>query len=94
MRWTAPRAELLKAMADRMIEFVQESSRMRAEGKSVIVLKQQQQGIDDSEAMEAFVRTADCPARIHELVYGWQAVVLRGALGKRGSSGGSCMRQQ
>jgi hypothetical protein len=57
-------------MADRMIEFVQESSRMRAEGKSVIVLKQQQQGIDDSEAMEAFVRTAGCPARIHELVYG------------------------
>jgi superfamily II DNA helicase RecQ len=49
-----------------MIDFVQESGRMRAEGKSVIVLKQQQQeqeedqkqAVDDSEAMEAFVRTA------------------------------------
>jgi hypothetical protein len=48
-----------------MIDFVQESGRMRAGGKSVIVLKQQQQqnqdqAIDDSKAMEAFVQTAGC----------------------------------
>jgi superfamily II DNA helicase RecQ len=46
-----------------MIDFVQESGRMRAGGKSVIVLKQQQQqdqGIDDSKAIEAFVRTVGC----------------------------------
>jgi superfamily II DNA/RNA helicase len=46
-----------------MIDFVQESGRMRAGGKSVIVLKQQQQqnqAIDDSEAMEAFVQTVGC----------------------------------
>jgi hypothetical protein len=55
-----------------MIDFVQESGRMRAEGKSVIVLKQQQQeqeedqkqAVDDSEAMEAFVRTAGCRRKV------------------------------
>jgi hypothetical protein len=54
-----------------MIDFVQESGRMRAGGKSVIVLAQPQpqpqpqpqeheQEMDDSEAIEAFVRTAGC----------------------------------
>jgi superfamily II DNA helicase RecQ len=58
-----------------MIDFVQESGRMRAGGKSVIVLKQQQQQqqqeqqqqdqvIDDSEAIEAFVRTTGCRRKI------------------------------
>jgi superfamily II DNA helicase RecQ len=50
-----------------MLDFVQESGRMRAGGKSVIVLaqvrqqqQQQEQEIDDSQAIEAFVRTAGC----------------------------------
>jgi hypothetical protein len=57
-----------------MIDFVQESGRMRAGGKSVIVLKQQQQQqqqqqeeeqvIDDSEAIEAFARTTGCRRKI------------------------------
>jgi Rad3-related DNA helicase len=41
---------------------------MRAEGKSVIVLKQQQheqeQVTDDSEAIEAFVRTVGCRRKV------------------------------
>jgi hypothetical protein len=51
-----------------MIDFVQESGRMRAKGKSVIVLKQQQheqeQAIDNGEAIEAFVRTAGCRRKV------------------------------
>lgn len=54
-----------------MIDFMQESGRMRAGGKSVIVLvqppqkqheqhEQHEQEIDDTGAIEAFVRTADC----------------------------------
>jgi superfamily II DNA helicase RecQ len=54
-----------------MVDFVQESGRMRGGGKSVIVVKQQpQQAIDDSqtmdnsEAIEAFVRTAGCRRKV------------------------------
>jgi superfamily II DNA helicase RecQ len=57
-----------------MIDFVQESGRMRAGGKSVIVLKQEQlqekqamddsEAMDDSKAMEAFVRTAGCRRKV------------------------------
>jgi superfamily II DNA helicase RecQ len=48
-----------------MIDFVQENGRMRSAGKSVIVLKQQeQQVIDDSEAMEAFVHTTGCRRKV------------------------------
>jgi superfamily II DNA helicase RecQ len=52
-----------------MIDFVQESGRMRAGGKSVIGLEQQQQQqqdqvIDDSEATEAFVCTAGCRRKV------------------------------
>ena len=45
-----------------MVDFVQESGRMRAGGKSVIVhvQQQQEQAIEDAEAIEAFVRTAGC----------------------------------
>ena len=51
-----------------MIDFVQESGRMRASGKSIVLLTQPQpqphklktDEMDDSEAMEAFVRTAGC----------------------------------
>jgi hypothetical protein len=55
-----------------MVDFVQESGRMRASGKSVIVVKQQAppqqapppQAMDNSEAMEAFIRTAGCRRKI------------------------------
>jgi superfamily II DNA helicase RecQ len=63
-----------------MVDFVQESGRMRGSGKSVIVLKQQEQqgqqaiddceamddskAIDDSKAMETFVRTAGCRRKV------------------------------
>jgi hypothetical protein len=57
-----------------MVNFVQESGRMRAKGKSVIVLvqppqeqqkpheqhEQHEQEMNDSEAIEVFVRTAGC----------------------------------
>ena len=61
-----------------MVDFVQESGRMRAGGKSVIVLvqppheqrkqyeqdEQDEQEMDDSEAIEAFVRTTGCRRKV------------------------------
>jgi hypothetical protein len=58
-----------------MVDFVQESGRMRAGGKSVIVLvqppqaqqkqhEQHEQEINDNEVMTAFVRTAGCRRKI------------------------------
>jgi hypothetical protein len=61
-----------------MVDFVQESGRMRGEGKSVIVLvqppqaqekpheqhEQHEQEMNDSEAMAAFVRTTGCRRKV------------------------------
>ena len=54
-----------------MVDFVQESGRMRAGGKSVIVVKQQAQqamndseAMDDSEIMDAFIQTAGCRRKV------------------------------
>ena len=54
-----------------MVDFVQESGRMRAGGKSVIVVKQQAQqamndseAMDDSEIMDAFIQTAACRRKV------------------------------
>jgi superfamily II DNA helicase RecQ len=58
-----------------MVDFLQESGRMRAGGKSVIVLvqppqeqqkqhEQHKQKMNDSEAIEAFVHTAGCRRKV------------------------------